>query len=409
MTPLGLAWANLAHKRTRTLIATAGVAFAVVLAFMELGFYGGVGRTATILYDKLRFDLLLISTEYLDLSRPADVPRLRLAQAQAAEGVRDVTPLSFGIAIWRLPARTDWLGRPVPAGGVMSINILSVPPDRLEQAFVIGENGVFETSEEAREAGTKLARLDTFLLDRRSRPDFGRVEELVGVPPAGDPATGTAVRLNGRRAEVVGGFDLGTGFSWTGMLMCGEETYRRFVPQPADRVSFGLVHLEPGADPAAVQRQLREILPGDVRVLTGEEIAREERRYWTQLTSVGQLLLVAVTLAVVVGVIFVYQMMAADIRSMLPEYATVKALGYKPGYLSAVVLWQAVLLAVLGYVPGFAVSLGLFAGARAWGGIPTVMTAEVAAGVLVLTVGMCLASGLLAVRKVHAADPADLF
>ena len=146
-----------------------------------------------------------------------------------------------------------------------------------------------------------------------------------------------------------------------------------------------------------------------MKIYTRDEINAEERRYWLRLTSVGQFLLVAVVLAVVVGVIFVYQMMAADIRNMLPEYATVKALGYRPPYLTGVVLWQAVLLALFGFVPGFVAALGLYRVATNYGGIPTGMTWEVAAGVLVLTLGMCLASGMLAVRKVHSADPADLF
>jgi putative ABC transport system permease protein len=146
-----------------------------------------------------------------------------------------------------------------------------------------------------------------------------------------------------------------------------------------------------------------------VKVYTREEINASESRYWLRLTSVGQLLVVAVLLAVFVGIIFVYQMMAADIRNMMPEYATVKALGYRPPYLTAVVIWQAALLAGLGYVPGFFASLGLYAMAREYGGIPTGMTLVVAVAVLVLTMAMCLASGLLAVRKVHTAQPADLF
>ncbi|MFO0825018.1 MAG: FtsX-like permease family protein [Gemmataceae bacterium] len=151
------------------------------------------------------------------------------------------------------------------------------------------------------------------------------------------------------------------------------------------------------------------MLPPDVKVVTRGELNTNESRYWLRLTSIGQFLVVAVILAVVVGIIFVYQMMAADIRNMLPEYATVKALGYRPTYLTAVVLWQAALLAMLGYIPGFFAALVLYAGARSFGGIPTGMTWDVALGVLTLTQGMCLASGLLAVRKVHAADPADLF
>lgn len=405
MTPLRLAWANLVHKRARTLIAATGVAFAVVLVFMELGMLGGVGRTATILYDKLRFDLLVTSSEYLDLSRAPEFPRARLAQARVA-GVADVVPVSFGVAGWRAPRQESLFG-PTEPGGQLSINIVAAPPDRLAEAFVVGAGGAFASPDEARAAGRELGRLDTFLLDRRSKPDFGDVAHLRALPP--DGRGGEAVRVNGRRASVVGAFDLGTGFSWNGMLLTSEETYSAFVMRPRDAVSFGLVQLAPGADPAAVQARLRAVLPPDVKVYTRAEINADERDYWLRLTSIGQFLLVAVVLAIVVGVIFVYQMMAADIRNMLPEYATVKALGYRPPYLTGVVLWQAVLLAAFGYAPGFAAATALYYVASTYGGIPTAMTAEVAAGVLALTCGMCLASGLLAVRKVHTADPADLF
>lgn len=401
MTPLRLAWANLVHKRARTLVAAAGVAFAVVLVFMELGMLGGVGRTATMLYDKLDFDLLITSGEYLDVSRTGTFPRARLAQARAADGVEDVLPLSFHVAGWRAPEREGLFGQHIPAGEQMSINVLGAPPDRLDRIFVTGEGGAFASVGEARAAKDKLTPRGTFLMDRRSKPDFGDVSRL--------QRDGEMIRVSGRRARVVGTFELGTGFSWNAMLLASEETFRSTTLLPSDRVNFGLVQLKPGTDPRAARESLRAVLPPDVTIRTRAEINAEERDYWLRLTSVGQFLLVAVILAVVVGVIFVYQMMAADIRNMLPEYATVKALGYRPPYLTGVVLWQAVLLAVFGYVPGFVAALGLYRVATDYGGIPTGMTVEAAVGVLALTCGMCFASGLLAVRKVHAADPADLF
>ena len=406
MSPLLLAWSNLAHKRGRTAIAAGGVAFAVVLIFMELGLLGGVGRTATMLFDKLNFDLLITSAEYLDLSRAGEFDRGRVAQAHAARGVADVIPLSVGAGGWRVPAR-DGLFGPTPGGAVMSINMIGVPPGRLDRAFLLGPGGAFPTAEDARAAGAAVSRLDSFLFDRRSKAEFGDPARLIAASQ--DPDAPDPVRLNGMQAAVVGTFDLGTGFSWNGMLIASEETMAKFTGRRPGGVDFGLVQLEPGADPAAVKDELESILPPDVRVFTRDELNASERRYWLRLTSVGQFLVVAVVLAVVVGVIFVYQMMAADIRNMLPEYATVKALGYRPPYLTGVVLWQAALLAGLGYAPGFVASLGLYAAAREYGGIPTGMTAAVAAGVLVLTLGMCLASGRLAVRKVHTAQPADLF
>lgn len=411
MTPLGLAWSNLAHKRTRTGIAAAGVAFAVVLTFMELGLLAAVGRTATLLYDSLRFDLLIASAEYMDLSRPADFPRTRLAQAKSVDGVVAVHPLSVGAGQWRLPARKGLFGGWSEPGGSMSINLLAVPPDRLNDVFDVENGHGFASKADAEEAGRRIARLDTFLIDRKSLDSFGRFPELKGIPPDGVqvPNGTNAVRLNGRRAEVVGEFELGAGFSWRGMLLCSEETYSRFAVRPAERVNFGLVQLAPGSDGVALQRNLRAALPADVNVVTRDEMNAAERRYWLKLTSVGQFLVVAVVLAVVVGIIFVYQMMAADIRNMLPEYATVKALGYLPGYLTKIVLWQALLLAILGFTPGFVAALGLYAAASIWGGLPMQMTFTIAAEVLALTCAMCLISGLLAVRRVHSADPADLF
>lgn len=414
MTPLGLAWSNLRHKRTRTAIAASGVMFAVILIFMELGLYGGVGHTAGILYDSLQFDLIILSSEYLDISRPSEFPRARLAQARAVDGVADTLPVSVGVGIWRLPARESFFGSFTPPGGVKTINIIAVPPDRMTDIFAIEQGRVFQSEEAARAAAIELAQTDTFLFDTRSKPIFGRLDQMMSLPASGEPVPGhpehrNAIRLNGQRARIVGGFELGTGFSWTGMLMTSEETFSRFTMRPRSEVTFGLVKLKPGTEIGEVQDSLRATLPPDVEILTREQIGTQERRYWMRLTSIGQFLLVAVVLAILVGVIFVYQMMAADIRNMMPEYATVKALGYRPPYLTFVVLWQSLLLAVIGYVPGFLASLGLYYVARTIGGIPAAMTAERAVLVLALTCGMCLASGILAVRKVHSADPADLF
>ncbi|HSQ57973.1 MAG TPA: FtsX-like permease family protein [Gemmata sp.] len=406
MSPFHLAWANLAHKRGRTTIAAGGVAFAVILIFMELGMLGGVRRTATMLFDKLNFDLFITSAEYLDMSRAGEFERERLAQAHAAKGVADVIPISIGAGGWRLPSHKGIFGT-TPGGAIMSINTIALPPALLDRAFIIGPGGAFATVEEARAAGVAISQLDSYLFDRRSKADFGNVNQLIAasrMPESADP-----IRLNGMRATIVGTFTLGTGFSWNGMLISSEETMYRFTGRSPRGVDFGLVQLEPGADPETVKRELQSILPRDVKVYTRDEINASESRYWLRLTSVGQFLIVAVVLAIVVGVIFVYQMMAADIRNMMPEYATVKALGYRPPYLTAVVMWQAALLAVLGYLPGFFASLGFYAIAREYGGIPAGMTLAIAAAVVVLTLGMCLASGMLAVRKVHTAEPADLF
>jgi putative ABC transport system permease protein len=415
MSPFGLAWCNLVHKRTRTAVAVAGVSFAVVLIFMELGMFGGVERTATALFDGFRFDLIITSSEYNDIGRPGDVPRIRLAQARACDGVDDVLPVTIATGAWQRPARRGWFGA-TPPGTVGSIGMIGVPPAHLGDIFAVDRGRVFPDRARAARAGEALARRGTILFDIRSKPDFGSLRDLVGIPENGTvgtdpnhPDVRNMIRLNDRRVDVAGGFELGSGFAWNGMLMTSEETFADFSGFRKDRVTFGLITLKPGTSVPAAQRQLQEILPRDVRVRTRAEMTAHELRYWMQLTSVGQFLGVAVALAVVVGAIFVYQMMAADIRSLLPEYATVKALGYRPVYLSMVVIWQALLLALFGYAPGLVAAFGLYSVTRNVGGIPTEMTGRIALEVLVMTCAMCLASGLLAMRKVHTAQPADLF
>src|SRR5690348_7823248 len=97
MTASHLALTSLLHQRGRTAVSVVGAGFAVVLVFMQLGFLGSVENTATLLYAKMRFDVLIASSEYIDMSRPGAVGRERLAQAQSAAGVADVLPVSLGM------------------------------------------------------------------------------------------------------------------------------------------------------------------------------------------------------------------------------------------------------------------------------------------------------------------------
>jgi len=403
----GLAWSSLIHNWVRTLIAATGVAFAVLLLFLQLGFYGAVGRTATMLFDHLRFDLVIASSEHQDLTRVRDFPRARLALARAVPGVAAVTPLTIGRGQWRNPnLPTHWWSRQTAEPGSVSlIFMVGVPPDQLSRMFRTGPpDAAFPTPDDAETAGRRLARLDTVLLDSKARPEFGDYELF-----STQPASEIGGRVNERRVDVVGACSIGTSFSWNGMLITSEETLARVCYRTTARVTLGLVELEPGVDRAGAKAGLQAVLPADVQVLTPDEATRIEAAYWVDGNSIGKLLWATVLLAVVVGVIFLYQMMAADVRNRLAEFATAKALGYQPGHLNAIVLWQAVLLAGVGFVPGLAASAVLYEVFGAQAGLPMQLSAIDVVLVLVLTVGMCVGSGLVAVRKVAVADPANLF
>ena len=111
----------------------------------------------------------------------------------------------------------------------------------------------------------------------------------------------------------------------------------------------------------------------------------------------------------VVGAIIVYQILFADVSEHLNEYATLRAIGYRNGFVSGIVLQQAVILAVLGYIPGVAIAGWLYGKAAAATNLPLYITQDRAITVFVLTMSMCAISGLLAVRKVRRLDPAEVF
>ena len=396
MTAFRLALANLLHDRVRSAVSVTGAGFAVLLIFMQYGFLGALQNTATLLYDRLDFDVLVMSSEYLELSRPNTIKRARLAQARAVEGVSSVVPLAADPALWRNP--TD---HPTRGGRRWQILVLAADPARLDQTFLPPDRGLFPTPEDRAAAQARLSRVGTVMLDVRSRPDFGTREEL---------PVGTPVALNGRTVELAGFFEVGTGFSYTGLALTSEETFGRLATIVGpDETTFGLVKLAPGADPDAVAARLRAVLPADVTVRTRAEVTEYEQRFWVSQTAIGTFFNAGVVLALVVGAIFVYQMMVADIKKHLPEYATLKAMGYSFGYLFRVVVWQAVFLAAAGYVGGLVGALVLYDVARDAAYLPIAMPPERLAVVLAMAVGMCVGSGLAAVRKVRTADPADLF
>jgi putative ABC transport system permease protein len=396
MSPFALACLNLLHQRIRTLISLAGVGFAVLLIFAQLGFLGSVDRTATLLYDKLDFDLILASREYLDLNTPQEFPRRRLSQAEAVAGVDSVRPMWVSLGMWRGPSPRSSTSVDPRRWNIM---ILGVRPEDLHLVFRNPAPGIFRDREELAASETALARPNAVLIDRRSWPNFGSPKEL---------HPGAVVELNEQQLELAGNFEIGTGFGYNGLLLTSDATIDRVGARSPGRVTFGLVKLRPGADPEEVKNRLNELLP-DTHAYNRDEINAKEAEYWLQETAVGQFFKLGVAVALVGGVLFVYQMMAADIRNHLPEYATVKAIGYRNGYLSRIILWQAALLALVGFVPGFLASLGIYEWTRQAARVPIGMTLSRAVGVLLLTLVMCLCSGLLAIRKLRSADPADLF
>ncbi len=376
-----VAWLNLLHEKTRLGVAIAGVSFAVLLIFMNLGFLGALVLTATNFYEQFDADLFLMSPQSLEISTTTPFPRERLYQVAGVEGVQDVMPLYSDYVLWRNPV--DRSSRAMFVYGVNpNDNVFLMPELRGEEAL------------------RKLKQPNTVFIDRLSRPEFGPQD------------IGTVTEADGRRVKINGSYDLGGGFAADGTLIVSDQNFARLLePRPLTLINVGLIRLEPEARPQKVAEKMREILPADVTVSTKAESIQRDATYWITTTSIGFIFGLGVLVSFIVGTVIVYQILYTDIRDHLPEYATMKAMGYRSMYLFKIVLQEAVLLAVMGYVPGFFISLGLYqltVSATA-GTLPMRMTGLRVLFVLALTVAMCGVSGLISVRKAVTTDPADVF
>ncbi len=383
-----LVWANLLHNRVRTMVGIIGIMVAVVLIFMQLGFLGSAEANATLLYDKLDFDLLLLSPNYVRFSEPGWFPLSRLHQVRGHPDVAHVCGLWSTYQYWRKDE-----GTPASSVTLAKRRILVL-------AFSPSENVFHLRDVKAQQESLTLP--GKVLFDKRSRPEFQVPRP--GVRP--NELADQTYWLGATPVQVAGQFSLGAGFICDGMVLAGESTYLEIEGVGGlDPVNFGLIKLhdnETPPDPLAVADQLnRSLGPGaDVHVWTRGQIEASERRYWVRSTSIGIIFFCGVLVAVLVGVVFVYQVISSDIGNRLKEFATLKAMGYSSGYLSWTILHQSILLALFGFVPGCVIAFVLYAMAALFAGIPIGIPGERTGVVLLrclivlaITVGLCACRG----------------
>jgi putative ABC transport system permease protein len=380
---LPIGWLQLAHNRARLAAALAGVAFANILILMQLGFMGALLGSIRLPYAAMDADILISASDMNTLSDGGPVPRQRMYEALAADGVAGATPVYYGKIDWKQPDGTQ-----------RTLDVFGI--DTSARAFRSAAiNGRL----------TELSAGDFALMDRRTR----------NVDPAlfASIASGEPFRFEtkGRTLTVVGTFDIGGGFGADGYLVVSDQTFLRLFPQRAPGApNHILVRTAEGADPNKVVQALRGLLPAyDSLVRTLDEASSREQAFQMTQRPIGLIFGFGVFIGVLVGMIIVYQVLSTDVADHLREYATFKAMGYRQRFFLGIVFEEAIILAILGFIPGFAASIALYAAVAAMTGLPIGMTAARAAGVLAATVCMCAVSGAIATRRLARANPADLF
>jgi len=418
-----LAGRNVLHGGARSIVAVAGMGLSVVMVLLQLGFLEAVRVTASVNYDQLDFDVALLSVQFEQFYGPSEFPRDRLPQARAVPGVAAARPLWSRMNLWRCPPYPP--EDPVPKGASV---IGGATPESSEAAhgalarwwlgskrprplqrralLVIGydpDRGPFRDPIRGQiaTAGSQLRETGRVLLNDRSNADFGWESW-----PQFD-----GWELGRMKVEVVGPFSLTRSFGADGAVLCTEANFARVfgLATATAPVNFGLVTLSPGAEPAAVVDRLRRALPPDVLVLTRDALYRLEREYWVGQTATGKIFSFGVLLTMLVAAVVVYQALSNDIRDHLPEYGTLKAIGYGDIYLIRVIQTQAGIYAAACFPPAVALAAAAYRATETLASIPMALTGRnVLLALLVIAVSSQLA-GVLSLRKLRRADPAALF
>jgi putative ABC transport system permease protein len=375
--PLQIAWRILVDQKGRTALATGGIFVAILLVFIELGFFVAVPQGGLLIYDHMRFDLLVCSDKYLFQSQSGQFARARLAAAMTVPEVAEASPIYLGGGKWQ-----DAKG-----GLKLDIAVIGLDPTA----------GVFAVPDIERQRAV-LERPDTVLVDSATRTLFGPLE------------AGRVVDIAGRHMTIGGQYKLGTGFLGLGVALVSEANFFSLFPgRPPDTVNLGLVTLKPGADPAAAARALRAVLPTDTQVFTHAELVAREVAYWTTRTATGLIFGSGLVVSFVVGIMVLYQTLATQITRQLPQFATLKAIGYSDRYLDAIVLIESFLIMAVAFVPALGAALAVYALVRSETLLPLSLTAAELGAVFAITLVMAAASAFLSLGGLRRADPAEVF
>jgi putative ABC transport system permease protein len=383
-----LAWLNLTHDRKKFVTSLGGVAFAVMLMFLFSGFMNALYDSQVQLIEKLNGEVIMVNRLKTNMFVPRSFARRRLYQTRSFDGVEDAYPLYISDVTWKNPLTKKSL----------PVRTLAFNPGDP----VLNMPGIATHL-------SALQKQNTAIIDTKARAEIG-------------PTTaGVVSELAERTLQIVGTFELGTDFaSGNGNLIMSDVNFLRYFanrgPEEDQRsfatVDVGVIKLSPGANVAKVIEALNQALPEDVLVIAKdgpEGFINRERTYWQESTTIGFIFTLLTIMSFFVGIILVYQILYTDVADHWAEYATLKAMGYTNTFLLGIVLQEAFILSVAGFIPGFAISQLLYTGAAGVTGLFFQMTPERVFNLFLATFFMCMVSGAIAVRKVQATDPAEVF
>lgn len=366
-----LAARNLFHDRLRFIATTVGIVFSVVLVMVQMGLYLGFGQMVTTMIDHADADLWVMRQGTKAFEDPSLLDVGKQQDILAVNGVASATPLVIGFSDWRLPS-----GEMTPV-------------------FLVGSNSGLEPWNVIAGSSQTLSQPGAVAVD-------STYEKRLGVTGIGSEAN-----IRGQKVQVVALTDGIRSFTTTPYVFVNLENARKFIGLPKSVTSYFLVKLKPGADRERVQQQLQASL-GKVAVLTTAQFRDRSREFWLFGTGAGAALFGGALLGVIVGTVIVAQTLYSSTKDHIDEFATLRAIGSSKRYIYAVIMYQALLNAVIGFV--FASIIGfIVVWITSHGALPVVITPPLMGAIFGLTVVMCIGSAMTAILRVVRIDPAVVF
>jgi putative ABC transport system permease protein len=369
-----LAQRNLFHDKVRLTVTLTGIVFAVVLIVVELGLFVGFTVTTSGLVDHSNADLWVTSKHvpYVELGVPFS--ERKLYQVRAVPGVAEAQKI---VSRWSQWKRAD--------GREESVQIVGINPDSvMEQPWNLVQGKVQD-----------LKQPDAVIMDDMYKDKLA-VHHL-----------GEVFEINGRRARVVGFTHGIRSFTTSPYVFTTFKRAQEYVKLPEDQTIFVLVKLVPGANVEQVRRDILGSVQ-NVEVFTSHQFSRMTQVYWMFTTGAGVAVLLAALLGLVVGFVVVAQTIYATTMDHLREYGTLKAMGAPNSYIYKVIIKQAAMSAVMGYVLGMIVSAFVVRASQS-GGAAILLPLPMAIGMFFLTLAMCVGAALVSISKVTSLDPAMVF
>ena len=371
---LTLASRNLFHDRLRFVATLVGIVFSVVLVMIQMGLFLGFGRMVTTMIDHASADFWILPKGAKCFEDPSLLDVKLRDRIATVEGVSSAVPLVIGFSDWRLES-----------GEVTPVFIVgSELRDGSLQPFNVVDGNVQTLTQ-----GANVA-VDRSYFDR-----------------LGVSGVGSTAEIRGRKVRVVAITDGIRSFATTPYVFVDQKNVRTYTGTPRDRASSILVRLKSDADREKALNAIRA-QAGEAEVLTSDDFSSRSRSFWLFGTGAGAALFAGALLGMIVGTVIVAQTLYSSTKDHLSEFATLRAMGSSNAYIYGVIIYQALINAVIGFC--IAAGIGsLVVQMTAKSALPIVITPWLMAALFALTVVMCVASGIGAIVRVVRIDPATVF